>query len=526
MGNLQIIDEKHKGLVSTVILLCNMCGYKTEKSTENPCEQSTINYGAVWGTLSTGGTYAQLTGLLGALDIPSMSYRLFHNIEIELGDKWIEGLWKSMEEAGIKERELAIAEGQLDSDGIPWTTVYCDGGWSHRSYGHSYNASSGVAVIIGKFTKKLLYLGVRNKYCSFCARYESKNEPVPLHTCYKNWQGSSTAMETSIIVEGFKQSQILHGLKFLQFIADGDSSVYAKIREEVAYGQYVTKIECRNHAIKNYGKALYKIKADTTVNKEARALLTNNKIKELQNCCTKIINSAAYADVENLKANLEKSIDHVFGNHAVCSDQYCTKQQQSDAHLMTLVKNTGLYFHINGSLQRLISKGHRLIDKETNNRAEMYMSILCKFNAGKRLNLSGRGSFRCRSAMSGLRYNEGVEWQEKEWRSILKRSPGKYFKQNIQENQRAVELKSKRKLDFVSPYRKKRSRQSKKNTEYGPHALQPSLTEDEYQSEYSRILKTIQVQPEEIPVIERQTVGQWNNAFYRHIKRIYNSFLL
>ncbi|XP_072390322.1 uncharacterized protein [Diabrotica undecimpunctata] len=387
MGNLQIIDEKHKGLVSTVILLCNMCGYKTEKSTENPCEQSTINYGAVWDTLSTGGTDVQLTGLLGALDIPSISYRLFHNIEIELGDKWIEGLWKSIEEAGIKERELAVAEGQLDSDGIPWTTVYCDEGWSHRSYGHSYNASSGVAVIIGKFTKKLLYLGVRNKYCSLCARYESKNEPVPLHTCCKNWQGSSTAMETSILVEGFKQSQIVHGLKFLQFIADGDSSVYAKICEEVAYGQYVTKIECRNHAIKNYGKALYKIKADTTVNKEARALLTNNKIKELQNCCTKIINSAAYADVENLKANLEKSIDHVFGNHVVCSDQYCTKQQQSDAHLMTLVKNTGLYFHINGSLQRLISKGHRLIDKETNNRAEMYMSILCKFNAGKRLNL-------------------------------------------------------------------------------------------------------------------------------------------
>ncbi|XP_072399692.1 uncharacterized protein [Diabrotica undecimpunctata] len=212
---------------------------------------------------------------------------------------------------------------------------------------------------------------------------------------------------------------------------------------------------------------------------------------------------------------------------------------------MISVKNTGLYFHINGtlkptlqlvclytylsvalfyittsagSLQRLISKDHRLIDKETNNRAEMYMSILCKFNADKGLNLAGRGSFRCRSAMSGLRYNEGVEWQEKEWRSILKRSLGKYFKQNIQENQRVVELKSKRKLDFVSLTEKK-SRQSKTNTEYGPHALQPSLTEDEYQSEYSRILKTIQLQPEEIPVIERQTVGQWNNAFYRHVKR-------
>jgi len=33
---------------------------------------------------------------------------------------------------------------QVDPDGVPWITVYVDGGWSKRTYGHGYNAASGV----------------------------------------------------------------------------------------------------------------------------------------------------------------------------------------------------------------------------------------------------------------------------------------------------------------------------------------------------------------------------------------------
>uniref|UniRef100_A0A1X7U6I6 Mutator-like transposase domain-containing protein n=1 Tax=Amphimedon queenslandica TaxID=400682 RepID=A0A1X7U6I6_AMPQE len=33
---------------------------------------------------------------------------------------------------------------------------------------------SGVAVIFGHYTKKLLFLGVRNKFCSICAIHNNK----------------------------------------------------------------------------------------------------------------------------------------------------------------------------------------------------------------------------------------------------------------------------------------------------------------------------------------------------------------
>ena len=56
---------------------------------------------------------------------------------------------------------------------VPAITVILDGDWSKRTNRHSYNALSGVGVIFRKETGKLLYIGVRNKYCAACV-YQNK----------------------------------------------------------------------------------------------------------------------------------------------------------------------------------------------------------------------------------------------------------------------------------------------------------------------------------------------------------------
>lgn len=66
-------------------------------------------------------------------------------------------------------------------------------------------------------------------------------------------------METTILVEGFQKSVEMHGMRYLFFIGDGDSSVYSQLREKVSYGQMIKKTECKNHVIKNYTSALYKV---------------------------------------------------------------------------------------------------------------------------------------------------------------------------------------------------------------------------------------------------------------------------
>ncbi|KAJ3643704.1 hypothetical protein Zmor_026400 [Zophobas morio] len=68
-------------------------------------------------------------------------------------------------------------------------------------------------------------------------------------------------MEADIIVEGFKQSIPMYGVKYTRFIGDGDSSVLDHLRKARPYGldTVLQKLECANHICRNF----------------------NNKIKEL-----------------------------------------------------------------------------------------------------------------------------------------------------------------------------------------------------------------------------------------------------
>ena len=106
-----------------------------------------------------------------------------------------------MKEASAAEKH-AIFNGRYHQE-VPAITIIVDGGWSKRSHKHLYNAKSRVGIIIGKETSKILYLGIRNKYCLVCQK--AGEGTVPQHTCFRNWDKSSSAMETDIILKGFLQ---------------------------------------------------------------------------------------------------------------------------------------------------------------------------------------------------------------------------------------------------------------------------------------------------------------------------------
>ena len=119
-----------------------------------------------------------------------------------------------MVEAGREEKRLAEEKGSYHK-GVPAITVIVDGGWSKRSHKHSYNTKSGVAIINGKATGRILHMGVCN----------ARGIPAKNHACFKNWVASSSEIETDIILEDFLQAERVHGIHYTQFIGDGDSSV-------------------------------------------------------------------------------------------------------------------------------------------------------------------------------------------------------------------------------------------------------------------------------------------------------------
>jgi len=65
-------------------------------------------------------------------------------------------------------REKIAINNQNYHQEIPAIGIIANSGQSKRAHSHSYNANSGVGVIFGVATKKLLYMGVHSNYCAVC----------------------------------------------------------------------------------------------------------------------------------------------------------------------------------------------------------------------------------------------------------------------------------------------------------------------------------------------------------------------
>ena len=87
--------------------------------------------------------------------------------------------------------------------------------------------------------QKVLYLGVRNKYCTVCNK--ATGGTIPQHTCFCNWTESSSAVETDIILKGFLHSKEQHCFCYTEFMRDGNSSVFPALVSGVPYGHYIKK---------------------------------------------------------------------------------------------------------------------------------------------------------------------------------------------------------------------------------------------------------------------------------------------
>lgn len=222
-------------------------------------------------------------------------------------------LVQSMSDAAIAEKAHAIATGSYHQ-GVPAVKVVVDGGWSKRTHKHTYNAKSGVAVVFGHFSKKLLFLGVRNKFCSVCTIHKNRDEDPPSHKCFKNWDGSSASMESNIICEGFRLSESQYGIRYLFVVGDGDSSVMANIRSSVSYGIFVQKIESANHACKAYRSRLEQLVKDHPRYK-GRGGLTKRIIRLTVGARIAIRYHSKDKNVAQLREDLRNGPAHVFGDH-------------------------------------------------------------------------------------------------------------------------------------------------------------------------------------------------------------------
>ncbi|GFU02850.1 uncharacterized protein NPIL_515811 [Nephila pilipes] len=133
----------------------------------------------------------------------------------------------------LQEKKLAEMRGDIDSDGYYYITLIVDGGWCMRSYGHGYNASSGVSVLISMSTQKVVFIGIRNKVCLICSAIANRRMERKDHMCWENWSAPSIAMESDAVVEGLLYLENVHLIRCTRLVRDGDANTIAKCKERV-----------------------------------------------------------------------------------------------------------------------------------------------------------------------------------------------------------------------------------------------------------------------------------------------------
>ena len=464
-------ETMHAGLAVVLAASCSKfqqqfrINSSTRVTTPNGSKKWSVNLASVMSQMSTGGGKSRLNKVLTTMGVPGMGKRMFAETERFLGEAMKQQLLQSMAKAGCEEKEHAISNNHYHQ-GVPSITVVVDGGWSKRTHKHSYNAKSGVAVIFGLYTKKLLFIGVRNKYCSVCAVAEHKEQTAPQHVCYRNWSGSSCAMKSDIIAEGFRLSETTHGVRYLKVVGDGDSSVMATIRQAVLYGAFVEKIECANHAVKCYRSRLEALAKDHPQYR-GRGGLTKRAIQRLTvGARIAIRMNSKDSNVQQLRHDLRNGPAHVFGDHTHCNPLFCKHNAPNSDHPLhsdnicepemdeAEISQLSLTDHIacitsseleneptseeeeiarsahnvslsclpDGLLRKVMACGDQLvtlapqlISNLTSNLAECYMALRTICDGGKQYNRIQGGSFEHRCYTAGLHVQNGPQWRVKFW---------------------------------------------------------------------------------------------------------------
>lgn len=141
-------------------------------------------------------------------------------------------------------------------------TVSGDGSWKKRGFSSLY----GVTTLIANNTRKVIDLVVKSSYCQTCTylknhiddpHYEAHKEECPI-----NHKGSAGKMEVDAMLEMFRRSEERFGVKYSNYIGDGDTKTFKAILDAKPYGDdfTVSKSECVGHVEKRMGSRLRNVK--------------------------------------------------------------------------------------------------------------------------------------------------------------------------------------------------------------------------------------------------------------------------
>lgn len=210
-----------------------------------------------------------------------------------------------------------------------------DGSWRKRGFQSLF----GVTTLIGYYSGKIIDLLVKSSMCVQCDRKKKELNTEEFlkwydehkEDCTRNHEGSAGKMEVDSVLEMFQRSEEQFGVKYSNYVGDGDSKTFKALLDAEPYGKdlIVTKSECIGHVQKRMGSRLRNLKK--TQKLSGKGKLTDALIKKLTLYYGLAIRRNIDS-VENMKKAIFATYYHMCSTDKEPNHTYCPSGVDSWCH--------------------------------------------------------------------------------------------------------------------------------------------------------------------------------------------------
>ena len=123
-------------------------------------------------------------------------------------------------------------------------------------------------------------------------------------------------------------------------------------------------------------------------------------------------------DVEKLRRDLQAGPRHYLGYHELCDSSWCNSLRGGNNRSLDELP-VNMIFELDRAGDRLINKASQLIDDQTINISECYMSVRSKMEGGKQINIIQSDAFQHRCMAAGLHLTLVPGWIAETWESLF-----------------------------------------------------------------------------------------------------------
>ncbi|GFW19284.1 uncharacterized protein TNCV_256111 [Trichonephila clavipes] len=241
-----------QGLATELLICCEFCGliqpllntrFTNTVVNKKDTKVYEVNTRLAYAMRSVGKGEAAAKVFCGVMNLPPPPKRFYESLH---------ALNNATEKVAKVSMALAAAETLSFNNGNPNVHVAIDGTWQKR--GHT--SLNGVVTAVSVDTGKVIDAEILSRKCS-C----HFNGNLHSDECSANYFGNSGGMEVEGALRIFNHSEVLHNLRYTQYLGDGDSKAYKAVLESKPYKDVnIEKLECVGHIEKRMGTRLRALK--------------------------------------------------------------------------------------------------------------------------------------------------------------------------------------------------------------------------------------------------------------------------